>query len=349
MSSKTLLFADDSATMRSIMEKTFQGEDFAVVTVPSGQAAIEKAKELSPDIIVADAGMTGVSGYDVCDAVKKDQFLNATPVMIMSGISNPYDDVRGKNVNVTEHIKKPFDTTKLIDRVKELCLAAPEKTEVRSSGPGVAPARPNFNRPPVPKRDALHDMPSSNATLHAFPRPGLIEEAVQPVVHPPTESKADYVTQSRSGAPPEPAAREETTPRIMMEPEPIELAEEENGNEIQVGTLAELAQMNELGGKVPQEIRHDAIELEANTASPSIEDTAVPTSYAPPPAAQQQIQSAVSGAAAHIVNHVEGLTTEQANAIMALTEDVVEKIVWEVVPDLAEAIIREKLDELLKK
>ncbi|MBN2341766.1 MAG: response regulator [Deltaproteobacteria bacterium] len=342
MSSKTLLFADDSATMRLIMEKTFQGEDFTVVTVPSGQAAIEKAAELAPAIIIADAGMTGVSGYDVCEAIRNNGSLSATPVVIMSGISNPYDESRGKTVDATEHIKKPFDTTKLITRVKELCAEEAERPSVTgvSSGLGVAPARPNLHMPPVPRKDALSEAPSTNSTLHAFPRPGLSDApapAVQPIAVADPSTPKFPETQPQIEVPP-----------AAVEPEPIELADEDNSSEIQVGTLAELAQMNEQGGHIPQEVRDDAIELEGAAHTDEIPPISR-TSQAPAPASASPIAEAASRAAAAVAGGVEGLTSEQAQAIMALTEDVVEKVVWEVVPDLAEAIIREKLNELLNE
>ncbi|MBN2717880.1 MAG: response regulator [Deltaproteobacteria bacterium] len=343
MSSKTLLFADDSATMRLIMEKTFHGEDFNVITVPSGQAAIEKAKELTPDIIIADAGMSGVSGYDVCDAIRNDAALSATPVVIMSGISNPYEEGRGKSVGATEHIKKPFDTTKLIDRVTELCAESARPAAIGTpSVAGVAPARPLSAAPPVTKKEAPADMPGTSATLHAFPRPSLSDEPVRPVqpvaARMPSKGVDTQPNISTSIA----AASASSGP---AEPEPIEIADEESGSEIQVGTLAELAQMNAHGGKVQQEVRDDAIELEG-TPAPYAAPVPQP---AKAPAPSRTVAEAASQAAKEIATKVEGLTSEQAQAIMALTEDVVEKVVWEVVPDLAEAIIREKLDELLKK
>ena len=324
--------------MRLIMEKTFQSEDVDVVSVPSGQAAIEKAKELTPDIVIADAGMMGVSGYDVCDAIRNDGSLSGIPVVIMSGISNPYEENRGKSVGATEHIKKPFDTTKLIDRVNELCASSEVNAPPRSSvsGPGVAPARPNLNMPPMAKKDGGEEA-SSSSTLHAFPRPGLADESVTPVQPvavnaPPRGADTQPNISTRPSEPPTP------------EPEPIEIAEEENGSEIQVGTLAELAQMNAQGGTVKQEAREDAIELESGGQG-STDELPLTDEPSRAPAA---IHEAASQAARKVASGVEGLTSEQAQAIMALTEDVVEKVVWEVVPDLAEAIIREKLDDLLK-
>ena len=70
LSNKSILCVDDSATMRTIIEKTFFAEPYDMVTVPSGEVAIEKARDIQPDLILADAGMVGMTGYDVCKAIR---------------------------------------------------------------------------------------------------------------------------------------------------------------------------------------------------------------------------------------------------------------------------------------
>ena len=52
-----ILVADDSVTMRRILELTFAGEDAKVTTVDSGDAAVARAAELAPDVVFADASM----------------------------------------------------------------------------------------------------------------------------------------------------------------------------------------------------------------------------------------------------------------------------------------------------
>ncbi|MBN2802593.1 MAG: response regulator [Deltaproteobacteria bacterium] len=346
MSGKTLLFADDSATMRMIMEKTFKGEDFEVITVPSGQAAIEKAKEIIPDIIIADAGMAGISGYDVCKAVKDEPSLSHLPLVIMSGISTPYDENRGTDSGVTTHIKKPFDTTKIIEEVIELTQTHPKTASVAK--PSMPAPSSMTGQPPVkPER------PSLNATLHAFPRPDAPQGAV-----PPAKPQMEK--------PPLPPVNPRATADFKMplpprDPEPIEFDDSEADNHIHVGTLAELAQMNDKGAIVEQEQRDDAIELDAQeTASPSTNEETdfsetSPASIIPEPIDEDEdepvtaVKTASKAAASKVAAGVAGLTMEQAEAITALTEEVIEKVVWEVVPDLAETIIKEKLERLLKE
>ena len=62
-----ILAADDSATMRKVIELTFAGEAVDVETVDSGEAALERAASSPPDLVIADASMS-MSGYDVARA-----------------------------------------------------------------------------------------------------------------------------------------------------------------------------------------------------------------------------------------------------------------------------------------
>lgn len=134
-------------------------------------------------------------------------------------------------------------------------------------------------------------------------------------------------------------------------PEPIELKEETTAEpDFQVGTLAELAQMDESGGTVKQEQRDDAIELD----EPHYEAPAAPSAPTPAPSPavpdiSQKVSEESAAAASAVVAQVDGLSSEQAEAILKLTKDVVEKVVWEVVPDLAETIIKEQIEKLLKE
>ena len=67
---KTVLVADDSVTMRKVIGMVFATEDVQIVSVDNGADAINRARELRPAVVVADASMPGKSGYEVCEALK---------------------------------------------------------------------------------------------------------------------------------------------------------------------------------------------------------------------------------------------------------------------------------------
>ena len=122
--SVNILVADDSVTMRRILEVTFQGEDAQVTTVDSGEAAVRKASELNPDVVFADLSLNGMDGYSIASAIKSSPGLERTAVVVMASQKHPYDEDKGRAAGVDDHILKPFDTQHVIDRVKQV-LARP--------------------------------------------------------------------------------------------------------------------------------------------------------------------------------------------------------------------------------
>ncbi len=332
MSNLTILFADDSATMRRIMEKTFAAEPIDVVAVPSGEAAIAKAIEIRPSVVIADAGMPGVNGYELCRALRQDPSLGNVPVLILGGVSSPYDEAKGRDVNVTDSMKKPFDTTKLIEKVNELAASAPAMAQPATPAPAHAqvaeapaapvvpkapPAPPAYGRPPAPPAAPIRPAPTAGPVASAPPARPIKETMV--FAKPPSRP-----------------------PAAEVKPIELEAADEDQGA-IQVGTLAELAQMDERGDHLEPVVHEKAIDL-----APAAKPAAPPA--ASPATSIEKIAAEVSPRTAEIAAKVGGeLTAEQVEAIRRLTAEVVERVVWEVVPDLAEVIIQERISRLLEE
>jgi CheY-like chemotaxis protein len=163
-----ILVADDSMTMRRIIELTFAGEDASVTVVDSGDAAIARAADLAPDIVLADASMP-VDGYKVASAIKATPGLERTAVIVLASQKHPYDEAKGKAAGVDDHVIKPFDTQHVIDKVKRV-LAQPRAA--------AAAAKPAAAQPPAAPR-------GPNKTM-AFERPA----AQQPPAAPPPRAPA---------------------------------------------------------------------------------------------------------------------------------------------------------------
>ena len=139
----TLLAVDDSVTMRKVLEITFTGSDFNVVTASSPDAALTALKASKPDLVIADVTLEPKNGYDLCKAIK--QASPGTPVLILSSKQNPYDAAKGGAAQADDHMDKPFDTQQMIDKVRKL---------LQSRGDGAAaappPAPPEAGPPPQP-------------------------------------------------------------------------------------------------------------------------------------------------------------------------------------------------------
>jgi CheY-like chemotaxis protein len=122
---KTILLADDSVTIQKVVAISFASEDVTVLTVDNGDDAITKAREVRPDIVLADVVMPGKNGYEVCAAIKGDPDLNQIPVLLLTGTFEAFDESRAREVGSAGHIAKPFEAQSLINEVRRLIDAAP--------------------------------------------------------------------------------------------------------------------------------------------------------------------------------------------------------------------------------
>ena len=87
---KTLLLADDSVTIQKVVGITFANEDVELVTALNGDDALRKARELKPDLVMADIGMPGLDGYELCAAIRAEPELANIPVLLLTGTFETY-------------------------------------------------------------------------------------------------------------------------------------------------------------------------------------------------------------------------------------------------------------------
>ncbi len=131
--SKRLLLADDSITIQKVIGITFANEDYQLDIVDNGDAALEKAQTVRPDLVLADVYMPGRNGYELCQAVKQDDGLQGVPVLLLTGTFEPFDEDKARQAGADDWISKPFESQSLIDKVEELLAAA-------AAAPPVTPA-----------------------------------------------------------------------------------------------------------------------------------------------------------------------------------------------------------------
>ncbi len=138
---KTLLLADDSVTIQKVVGITFANEDVHLVTASNGDDALRKARELKPDLVMADIGMPGLDGYELCAAIRQEPELASIPVLLLTGTFETYDEERAAEVRASAYIAKPFEAQALIDQVYAL-LNAPAGAEEASPASSESEAGP---------------------------------------------------------------------------------------------------------------------------------------------------------------------------------------------------------------
>lgn len=142
---KTVLVADDSLTIRKVIGMVLGNEDFQLTLVDNGLEAIQRARDLRPDVVVADVMMPGKSGYEVCQTLKSDPNTAHIPVMLLAGTFEPFDENRARAAGADTHIQKPFESQAFIDKVRGLMGMAPGQSII----PTYAPVSTNSIAPPA--------------------------------------------------------------------------------------------------------------------------------------------------------------------------------------------------------
>ncbi len=137
-----LLLADDSMTIRKVVEFTFANESVDVSTVADAASAMLKFVEIQPDIVLVDVGLAGTNGYQICEMIKNDGATKHLPVLLLVGSFEPFDQDEAERVGADGFLTKPFHSTKdLIARVYDLLG--------RSNGADPAPIEINGDQAPV--------------------------------------------------------------------------------------------------------------------------------------------------------------------------------------------------------
>lgn len=122
--STRILLADDSVTIRKVVELTFSDSDIHVESVASGREALDCFEDLKPDLVLADVVMPEVSGYEVCQQVKSS--TRPVPVLLLAGTFEPFDPARAEACGADGHLIKPFESHSLVERVEQLLEIARE-------------------------------------------------------------------------------------------------------------------------------------------------------------------------------------------------------------------------------
>lgn len=126
---RTILLADDSPTIRRLVTQTFSDANFRIVEVNNGDAAIKAIDEVRPSVVLADIYMPGKNGYEVCAYIRNHPHLSKTPVVLLVGAFDAFDENAAKESGATASITKPFEPAALIDLVHSVVLPETEEVE----------------------------------------------------------------------------------------------------------------------------------------------------------------------------------------------------------------------------
>jgi CheY-like chemotaxis protein len=350
-----ILLADDSITIQKVVGIIFGGEDYSLTVVDNGKAAVEKARELNPDVLLIDALMPGMSGYEVCEAIRATPALASKPILLLTGSFEPFDETKAKNCGADDFLAKPFESQQIITKVKELFdMAALRSGSSPSTAEPEAVAPPSFADFDVETAAvAVTEEPASNDIWGAFTAPDATAASTEVPDEDETFFAIDDEQPEAFAAPEEPIAsniiESSGSQWIPVEEETFEF-EEEASNEPLAPAISEtemFAESNAFEMEIP------ALDLPAVEA-PAVPEPIVPVFSEPeepaiseitPPPVPQASTPLVTPAAA--VAAPAAMTEDQLRVALAgASREIIERIVWEVVPDLAEIMIKEAIRKI---
>lgn len=318
---KTILLADDSLTIQKVVELTFMDQDYQVTAVGDGQTALNHWASSRFDLVIADVHMPGANGYEVCRQVKASR--PGTPVLLLVGTFETFDDAQAISCGANGHLKKPFDSQelfRLVDRLiaenargaQSVAAPAPSAAELFAAPPAPAPAAPAFSLNPTPSFDPAP--PAFAAAPPAFaPAPPAFDPAPAfapaPAFDPAPAFAPAPVFEPAPAPAPAPVAFD---PAPAWSPPPV--------------AAPPAPEPVFVAPPVAEPVRTPApAAVVADTPSPArAADAAAPAG------------SLSDADVERIARRVAELIADKA----------IKEIAWEVVPDLAEVVIKERIREL---
>ena len=138
----TILIVEDSPVQAELLRRALEAAGYQVIAAGNGAEGLAMAKANHPAAVVSDINMPVMDGYAVCHAIRGDDALKNTPVILLTMLSDPLDVIHGLNAGADAYLTKPYNSPSLMARLASL-LAYPQapppaterrKVEVRLAG-----------------------------------------------------------------------------------------------------------------------------------------------------------------------------------------------------------------------
>jgi DNA-binding NarL/FixJ family response regulator len=132
-SSHVVLIVDDVPENLAVLHDALDEAGFTVLVANNGPAALERARQLVPDIILLDAMMPGMDGFEVCRHLRAAIVTRAIPIVFMTGLTEPEHVVAAFDAGGTDYITKPVRQSEVLARIGAHLQTARLMNQARSA------------------------------------------------------------------------------------------------------------------------------------------------------------------------------------------------------------------------
>ena len=115
-----ILIVDDESAARVALATLLRREGYEVSHASDGAAALAECASFRPDLILLDILMPGLDGFEVCRRIKATPETRLTPVILITGLSETEDRIKGINAGADDFLCKPIDFNELLARARSL-------------------------------------------------------------------------------------------------------------------------------------------------------------------------------------------------------------------------------------
>lgn len=117
---QSILIADDDAQALAILQQIMLGQGYEVFTAREGTTALAMVQEKKPDLVILDNYMPGLSGSEICAAVKSDPKTRLIPVVMLTGYTETPDKLEAIEAGADDFVNKPYKAVELTTRIRSL-------------------------------------------------------------------------------------------------------------------------------------------------------------------------------------------------------------------------------------
>lgn len=114
----TILVVDDNPTNIKVLCDVLSHCNYRIAIAQSGEKALRKIHQISPDLILLDVMMPGIDGFETCQQLKADPKTQDVPILFMTALSDSVNKVKGLSLGAVDYITKPIEHEETLARIK---------------------------------------------------------------------------------------------------------------------------------------------------------------------------------------------------------------------------------------